>query len=74
LNLPPEWRSQLKSIQLLGVINSKLLKEVGVQQFLQPIIDDLLKLQFGVDLKIRNEKRKWFGIVVNFVGDRIIKL
>jgi hypothetical protein len=55
LNLPPEWRSQLKSVQLLGVINSKLLIEVGLQQFLQPIIDDLLKLQFGVHLQTRNE-------------------
>jgi hypothetical protein len=29
--------------------------EVGLQQFLQPIIDDLLKLQFGVHLQTRNE-------------------
>jgi hypothetical protein len=37
--------------------------------FLKPFIDDLILLLDGVTLTIRNKKRKWFGMLVNFVGD-----
>lgn len=38
LNLTPIFRSSLKSIMLLGVVNSSLLKERGVETFLQPFL------------------------------------
>ena len=37
--------------------------------FLKPFIDYLILLLVGVTLTIRNQKRKWFGMLVNFVGD-----
>ncbi len=69
LNLPPLWRSKLKCIQLLGVINAKLLKQCGSQSFLKPFIDQLRAFQNGIELTVRGETRKWFGILLNYVGD-----
>ncbi|EFX68773.1 hypothetical protein DAPPUDRAFT_114228 [Daphnia pulex] len=69
LNIPPIFRSSLRSIQLLGIVSKDLLKDCGVEVFLKPFIDDLILLLDGVTLTIRNQKRKWFGMLVNFVGD-----
>lgn len=69
LNLPPEARSNLRSINLLAIINSTLLKKCGVKNFLKPFLDDLAKLQSGVELNVRNDDRIWFGMVLNIVGD-----
>ncbi len=69
LNIPPIFRSSLRSIQLLGIVSNDLLKDRGVEVFLKPFIDDLILLLDGVTLTIRNQKRKWFGMLVNFVGD-----
>lgn len=70
LNLPPEARSNLRSINLLGIINSSLLRECGVQNSLQPFFDYLEKLRLGINkLGIRNDFRIWFGMIGNIVGD-----
>jgi hypothetical protein len=37
--------------------------------FLKPFKNDLILLLDGVTLTIRNQKRKWVGMVENFVGD-----
>lgn len=69
LNLPPKFRSSLRSIQLLGIVSCDLLKQRGVTTFLWPFLDDLALFQKGVELQVRNDRRKWFGIVLCFVGD-----
>lgn len=69
MNLPPMLRSSLRSIQLLGIVSSDLLKSRGVDVFLKPFIDDLLILRDGHTFTIRNEESKWFGILLHFVGD-----
>lgn len=69
MNLPPIYRSTLRSIQLLGIVSCDLLKERGVDVFLKPFIDDLLRLRDGITLTIRNVSRKWYGILLHFVGD-----
>lgn len=43
MNLPPIFRSSLRSIQLLGVVGSELLKQRGVEIFLSPFIEDMKK-------------------------------
>ncbi len=69
LNLPPQARSNLRSINLLGIINSKLLKQCGVKAFLKPFLNDLEKLEKGVKLGVRDDPRTWFGMLGNIVGD-----
>ena len=69
MNLPSKFRSSLRSIQLLGVVSCKLLKQRGVEVFLRPFLDDLIHLHEGVSLTVRNEKRLWFGILLHFAGD-----
>jgi hypothetical protein len=69
VNLPPIFRSSLKSIMLLGVVNSSLLKERGVEIFLQPFLKDMKLLEEGVELEVRNVKKMWYGILLNFSGD-----
>jgi hypothetical protein len=69
MNLPPNSRSSLRSIQLLGVVNSCLLKQHGMIEFLRPVLKDLADLQMGVKLCIRGQEREWFGFLTNCVGD-----
>ena len=69
MNLPPKFRSSLRSIQLLGIVSSDLLKQRGVDTFLRPFLEDLNALLQGVTLTVRNETRKWYGMLLNFAGD-----
>ena len=69
MNFPPMLRSSLRSIQLLGIVSSDLLKSRGVNVFLKTFIDDLILLRDGLSLNIRNEERIWFGILLHFIGD-----
>ena len=69
LNLPPRFRSSLRSIQLLGIVSCDLLKRRGVDTFLAPFLEDLALMRKGVNLKVRNDRQKWYGMVLSFVGD-----
>ncbi|XP_045034735.1 uncharacterized protein LOC123475769 isoform X1 [Daphnia magna] len=69
LNLPPQFRSSLRSIQLLGIVSCDLLKQRGSDVFLRSFIEDLIRFENGVTLTVRNEKKKWFGVLLNFAGD-----
>lgn len=69
MNLPPSFRSSLRCIQLLGIVNSELLKQRGVDVFLRHFLDDLIILHEGVTLNVRGEQRVWFGILLHFCGD-----
>ena len=68
LNLPTNARANLRSINLLGIINSKLLKRCGVTSFFETFIRDLQKLRVGVTLNVRGDSRVWFGLVGNVFG------
>lgn len=69
VNLPPHLRSNLRSIQLLGVVSPTLLKKYGVGAFLRPFLDDMARFQSGISLNVRGEQRVWYGVVINCVGD-----
>lgn len=69
LNLPPLSRSNLRSINLIGIIPCKLLKQYGVKAFLQPFFDDLEKLQMGINLNGRDNDGTWYVIIGNVVRD-----
>ena len=69
LNLPIHLRSNLKSIQLLGCIPADFVKKHGPAKFLRPLVEDLIKFQKGMELKIRWGISKWHLVLGNFCGD-----
>ena len=69
MNLPPHLRSSPKSINLLGMIESKLFKEHKPIQFLKPFIDELKAFENGVHLQTKHGSRTWNAIILNIVGD-----
>ena len=44
-NIRPEYRSNLNSIQLLGLVNSQYLKTYGVDAILEVLMKDLHQLE-----------------------------
>lgn len=69
LNLPPVYRSNLRSIMLVGIIPSESFKRHGPKEFLKPFMDDMLAFQNGIELKIRGNTAIWHAILLNFAGD-----
>lgn len=59
-NLDPVLRSTLKSIHLLSIAKYEVICKHGIDEFLKPIIDDVLKLEgvFFVLRKFYNFKKK----------------
>ena len=53
-NLHPEYRSKLKSINLLAIVESRYLKKYGMDVILAPLIEELKTLgsDVGVDFKV----------------------
>lgn len=69
LNLPPRFRSNLRSIQIVAIANSSYLRTNGPDRLLKPFIDFVREFQNGIDLCVRGETKTWHGILVNVVGD-----
>ena len=44
-NISPRYRSRLKMIQLVCVVNAEVMKEHGVDTILKPLISDIQKLE-----------------------------
>ena len=53
-NLYPEYRSKLKSINLVAIVENQYLKKYGMDKILAPFIEDLKRLgrDTGVDFKV----------------------
>ena len=43
-NISPKYRSKLKSIQLLALVKSTLIKKYGMNTILKPVVKDLKAL------------------------------
>ena len=71
MNLRPQYRSSLRSINLLGCAHSKLLKTYGVDKFLQPFLNDMEQFRNGITMTIRGKDRIWRGVIGNVVGDML---
>lgn len=69
MNLPPTLRSNLHSVNLLGIIEASLLKDYGAEVFLESFLRDLKQFENGVTLNLAGTDRKIPCIVTNFVGD-----
>lgn len=53
----------------MGIVGAQLLKNRGANAFLQPFLQDVMKLMEGVELHVRQRKTTWHGILINCVGD-----
>ena len=69
MNLRPEFRSNLRAISLLAIVGADLLKTFGYEVVLAEFLIDMKILQNGFELQGRNDKRMWFGVLLNVVGD-----
>ncbi len=71
MNLPPQCRSTLRSIQVVAIAKSSYLREHGPDFLLKPFLDSMREFQTGVSLKIRGEVKTWHAILINVVGDML---
>lgn len=71
LNLPPEFRSALRSIQIIAIVKTAFLREHGPQALLKPFLDTMVEFQTGVELNIKGELKTFRGILINVVGDML---
>jgi len=71
LNLPPQFRSALRSIQIIAIVKTSYLREHGPRALLKPFLDTMVEFQTGVELNIRGELKTFRGILINVVGDML---
>lgn len=69
MNLPPHLRSNLRSIQIIAVVNSSYLREHGPDLILKSFMDSISELQTGIEIKVKGETKLFHGILINSVGD-----
>ena len=58
-NISPRYRSRLKMIQLVHVINAEVMKEHGVDTILKPLISDIQKLEKVSNLFMIKHVQTW---------------
>ena len=66
-NISPQYRSSLNTIQLLTLVKSAYVSKYGVDQILQPFMDDLALLE-KVNLNMYIFVYKLLIIVMHYVG------
>ena len=69
MNLRPEYRSKLRLINLLAIVGSNMFKKYGYEPILAGFLKDMEKLKGGIELVIGNERKRWYAILLNVVGD-----
>ncbi|CAC5371105.1 unnamed protein product [Mytilus coruscus] len=71
-NIPPKHRSQLYSIQLVTLCMSSVIKTEGFKSILQPLIQDLKKLETeGIDIVKEDDVHKFYGSISVVVADNL---
>ena len=70
-NILPEYRSKLKSIYLLAIVEYRYLKKYGVENILAPFIKDLniLGSDMGYDFQVHNGIIRLRGALLAIVAD-----
>jgi hypothetical protein len=71
LNIPPEYRSRLSSIQLLACAKSLDIKKFGLKHLSSDFIISLQKLYSGTELTVNGTTRKYHGLLVGVLGDTL---
>jgi len=70
-NLDLKFRSTFKSINLLSVFYNHQVNEFSFDLLLAPIVDDLKKLELGVEFIINQKKETFFGTLTAVVADNL---
>ena len=71
-NIRPKFRSGLKSIFLVLVAKSPVIKEHGIDSILKPLLDDLKRLQNeGIAIKFEGKEEVWKGALLAFLADNL---
>lgn len=70
-NILPEYRSKLKSIYLLAIVEYRYLKKYGVENILAPFIKDfnILGSDMGYDFQVHNGIIRLRGVLLAIVAD-----
>jgi len=69
LNIPPEFRSKLSTIQLVGCAKSSDLKQFGFDKLLSDFKDGLRKLYDGCTLTVCGTPKVYHGVLVYVLDD-----
>ena len=69
LNIPPEFRSKLSAIQLIGVAKSADIKKHGTEILLKDFLTGLRSLYNGITLSICGTEMLFHGLLAFYMGD-----
>ena len=74
-NLYPEYRSKLKSINLLAIVEHRYLKTYGMDTILAPSIEELKSLESdaGIDFKVQGGVVRLRGALLAVIADTPVK-
>lgn len=70
-NIYPEYRSKLKSINLLAIVEYRYLKKYGLDEILKPFVEELITLgsDMGYDFHIHNGIVRLRGALLAVIAD-----
>lgn len=68
-NCSPQFRSKLKSIQLLALVKTSLIKKYGMDAILKPIVKDLKILENGYEFNVSGFPRLFYGALCVISAD-----
>ena len=64
-NVSPQFRSSLKSIQLVSILKASLIQKYGVNSVLQPFMDEILALEKVCNYSNTIHVRYMYAIIIN---------
>ncbi|CAG2215377.1 unnamed protein product [Mytilus edulis] len=68
LNISPEFRFKVQTVQLIGVAKTSYIKKFGSNVILSDFVDGMKKLYTGCDILVGSELRKLFGTLYCVLG------
>lgn len=68
-NLNPKFRSRHCAVRLLAIVNAKLVQKYGYHAILEPIIEDIQKIEGGFPCLVNGTQKVVYGKVVSCTGD-----
>ena len=69
-DIPKEYRSKVDSINLGIVVQEKLLKKYGYARIYKPLIEDMLKLERGIEISSPFKRKLKVGFMLH-IGDNL---
>lgn len=70
-NIKPEFRSSLRSINLLAIVKTQYIRKYGLDAFLTPFVEEIKLLECGIDVVVNNVVTRYRGSLLCFIGDTL---